>query len=297
MSGFRPSDGDTYLSTSNQVGVTQTSHLNGDGSLTLTKDENASQGAIPITSVHINSHTDNVQTTVSFGGGAPQSVFATQYNITLNGLQTLNDVFLLGLSTDGNEALIASQSIPGAALVVSTVAQTFGTINETFTPAFAVACFAAGTRITTPDGEVAVEALREGQRVVMASGETAPVVWLGHHVADCRTHPRAEEVWPIRIAAGAFGDKLPVRDLALSPDHAVLVDGVLVPARYLVNGSSITRQQVEEVTYWHVELPEHGALLAEGLPCESYLDTGNRAAFEHGAIRFASLSYAVRASA
>ena len=37
------------------------------------------------------------------------------------------------------------------------------------------------------------------------------------------------------------------------------------------------------VEYWHVELERHEVLLAEGLPAESYLDTGNRAAFANGA--------------
>ena len=68
----------------------------------------------------------------------------------------------------------------------------------------------------------------------------------------------------------------------LSPDHAVLIDGVLIPIRYLVNGATIVQQAVAEVTYWHVELPRHDLLLAEGLACESYLDTGNRASFENG---------------
>jgi hypothetical protein len=36
------------------------------------------------------------------------------------------------------------------------------------------------------------------------------------------------------------------------------------------------------VTYWHVELPAHAVILAEGLPAESYLDTGNRQAFANG---------------
>jgi hypothetical protein len=36
------------------------------------------------------------------------------------------------------------------------------------------------------------------------------------------------------------------------------------------------------VSYWHVELPRHDILLAEGLECESYLDTGNRGAFANG---------------
>jgi hypothetical protein len=70
----------------------------------------------------------------------------------------------------------------------------------------------------------------------------------------------------------------------LSPDHAVFIDGALIPIRYLVNGSSIARQQVDEVTYCHVELPAHGVILAEGLPCESYLDTGNRSAFANGGL-------------
>jgi hypothetical protein len=62
----------------------------------------------------------------------------------------------------------------------------------------------------------------------------------------------------------------------------VYCDGVLIPIRYLVNGATIVQEQVEDVTYWHVELPHHGVILAEGLPCESYLDTGNRSAFANG---------------
>ena len=59
--------------------------------------------------------------------------------------------------------------------------------------------------------------------------------------------------------------------------------GALIPVRYLVNGRSIARVERGVVIYWHVELPRHGVLYAEGLPCESYLDTGNRWAFENGA--------------
>jgi hypothetical protein len=59
----------------------------------------------------------------------------------------------------------------------------------------------------------------------------------------------------------------------------VHLDGVLIPVRHLLNGASIVQEPVDHVTYWHVELPTHGVLLAEGLPVESYLDTGNRPAF------------------
>jgi hypothetical protein len=84
---------------------------------------------------------------------------------------------------------------------------------------------------------------------------------------------------PVRVRAGAFGAALPLRDLVLSPDHAVLVDGALVPIRHLINGVSIAQERWASVTYWHVELDRHDVVLAEGLACESYLDTGNRAAF------------------
>ena len=154
-------------------------------------------------------------------------------------------------------------------------------------------CYAAGTRIATERGAVAVEQLRIGERVILAEGGTAPVVWLGHRRVDCRRHPRSADVRPVRIAAHAFGLGRPFRDVRLSPDHAVFCDGVLIPVRYLLNDATVRQEDVDEVTYWHVELPAHGVLLADGLPAESYLDTGNRAAFvECGAAAMAHPAFA-----
>ena len=86
----------------------------------------------------------------------------------------------------------------------------------------------------------------------------------------------------MRVAAGAFGEGRPHTELWLSPDHAVYVGEVLIPVKYLVNGSTIAQVEVGEVTYYHMELPAHDVLLAEGLPTKSYLDTGDRAAFTNG---------------
>jgi hypothetical protein len=143
-----------------------------------------------------------------------------------------------------------------------------------------VACFAAGTRIATAAGEVPVEHLNEGDLPLPVFGRAMPVVWRGYRHIDCARHPRPETVWPVRIAAGAFGPDLPRRDLRLSPDHAVYVGGVLIPVRYLVNGMSIRQEPVQRATYWHLELAAHGIVLAEGLPAETYLDTGNRSLFD-----------------
>jgi hypothetical protein len=89
----------------------------------------------------------------------------------------------------------------------------------------------------------------------------------------------------VRIRAGAFGLARPARDLYLSPDHAVFVANVMIPVKHLTNGTSIAQVAVDAVTYFHVELPEHSVLLAEGLTTESYLDTGDRANFANGGRR------------
>ncbi len=146
---------------------------------------------------------------------------------------------------------------------------------------FIVACFAAGTRIEGAFGPVPVEALREGDLVRNFAGQLVKVRWLGHRRTDLARHKRPHDVMPVRVRAGAFGDLVPARDLVLSPDHAVFVDGRLVPIRYLINGQSIVQESRKSVTYWHVELERHDVILAEGMPCETFLDTGNRSAFEN----------------
>ncbi|HEY2616296.1 MAG TPA: Hint domain-containing protein, partial [Acetobacteraceae bacterium] len=143
-----------------------------------------------------------------------------------------------------------------------------------------IACFAEGTRIMTDEGPVAVEKLREGDRLEVLLGETTePVIWIGHRRVDCQRHPRPEQVWPIRVSANAFGPGRPCRDLWLSPDHAIFFAGMLTPVKYLINGTSIVQVPRNAVTYYHVELPKHNLVLAEGLPAESYLNVGNRSDF------------------
>ncbi|HXT81887.1 MAG TPA: Hint domain-containing protein, partial [Acetobacteraceae bacterium] len=144
-------------------------------------------------------------------------------------------------------------------------------------------CYAQGTRIATPRGDIPIEQLAIGDAVLTSAGEAKPIVWIGQRRIDCRRHANPLVAEPIRIARDAFGDDQPRRDLLVSPQHGLLVDGVLIPARLLVNGASIRRERgAGMVTYYHIELPRHAILLAEGLPAESYLDTGNRALFDNG---------------
>jgi hypothetical protein len=146
-----------------------------------------------------------------------------------------------------------------------------------------VVCFAAGTRILTATGERVIESLLQGDIVLtLADGELQahPVNWVGRRRIDLTAHPRPETVAPVCIRRDAFADNMPHTDLLVSPDHAIFVDGKLICTRQLVNGTTILQEQdCASVDYYHVELDAHAILLAEGLPAESYLDTGNRGFF------------------
>jgi collagen type I/II/III/V/XI/XXIV/XXVII alpha len=110
------------------------------------------------------------------------------------------------------------------------------------------------------------------------------VIWTGRRHLDLAQRPDAAALRPVRIAAGAIAPGVPERDLRVSPHHALYLDGLLFEAQALVNGTTITRDMAARyVTYHHVELAAHDIILAEGLAAESYLDTGNRNAFEGGA--------------
>ena len=109
-----------------------------------------------------------------------------------------------------------------------------------------------------------------------------PVVWVGRRAVDLRRHPRPWAAAPVRLRAGALGAQVPVRDLRVSPDHAVRVDGMLVPAMALVDDEWVQQERwCRAVEYFHVELPSHAVLIADGAPAESWLDEGNRHQFDN----------------
>jgi hypothetical protein len=145
-------------------------------------------------------------------------------------------------------------------------------------------CFCAGTGIATPRGAVAVETLRRGDLVTTSDGRALPVRWLGVQTVDTRFADKLR-VLPIRIQAGALGEALPQRDLLLSADHALLIDGVLIQAGALVNGLSILREtdMPEVFTYYHVEVADHALIHAEGVPAETFIDNVDRLAFDNWA--------------
>ena len=146
-------------------------------------------------------------------------------------------------------------------------------------------CYCAGTHVLTDKGEITVENLAIGDVVITARGERRPIVWLGHRKVDIAKYYSPESVRPIRVKAGALGDKVPSRDLRLSPDHALFIDGLLIQAGALVNGTSIVRETTvpREFVYYHIELEEHSLILAENTPTETFVDNVHRLGFDNWA--------------
>ncbi|MCI4678011.1 Hint domain-containing protein [Rhodoblastus acidophilus] len=145
-------------------------------------------------------------------------------------------------------------------------------------------CFMAGTSIRTPDGDVAIETLKRGDLVMTVDGAAKPVNWLGRQTVSTIFADPVRSL-PIRVRAGALAENAPSRDLLISPDHALLVEDVLIQAGALVNGTSIIREtKLPKVfVYCHVELDDHSLILAENTPAETFVDNVDRMNFDNWA--------------
>ncbi|MEA9603818.1 Hint domain-containing protein [Polynucleobacter sp. JS-JIR-II-c23] len=144
-----------------------------------------------------------------------------------------------------------------------------------------VTCFTPNTLISTPTGSTPVKDLHIGDLILNHQGQSVPVKWIGRQ----RFHPAfAGESLPICIRQGALGNDLPLRDLFVSPGHALYIDNcLLIDAKALVNGTTITQvtQWEGDVQYLHIETEHHEIILAEGTPAETFMDNVSRTCFNN----------------
>jgi hypothetical protein len=144
-------------------------------------------------------------------------------------------------------------------------------------------CFLKGTQILTLQGERAIEDLRTGDPVSTILGEPQRIKWIGRMRVD-RQALRDVARAPVKIARGAFNGVLPHSDLYVSYRHRLFINGLLIPAGDLINGSTITRAQstnADGIEYLHVELERHDVIFANGAPAETLLSDSNRADFDN----------------
>lgn len=135
-------------------------------------------------------------------------------------------------------------------------------------------CFLTGTRIEAPTGLRPIETLRVGDLVTTAKGEIKPIRWIGRRVYKRTGSSWQADIVPVKIAAHAIAAGVPNRDLFVSPGHAMLIDGMLIRAVYLVNGTSISRAcptNTEIIEYFQILLDSHEAIVADGAPAETLL--------------------------
>jgi len=146
-------------------------------------------------------------------------------------------------------------------------------------------CFLKGTQILTLQGERSIEDLQIGDLVLTASREAKPIKWIGRMRFEREGRASWDDaVAPIRIARGAFNGDLPHSDLYVSSSHRFLINGVLIPACDLINGSSITRVKSassDVLEYLHIELEEHDVILANGVPAETLEGNASRNEFDN----------------
>jgi hypothetical protein len=105
-------------------------------------------------------------------------------------------------------------------------------------------------------------------------GGVCPIQWIGYYPykKSDPTKPWVKDVLPVRVARSALGPDVPHADLCVTKAHALLIDGVLVTAGSLINGTAITlydARELDELEFFHIKLERHNMIYAEGAPCET----------------------------
>lgn len=286
--------GTTYIGGLHNHGTVFELINNGDGTYTFDTlyDFDATNGSNPMGGLIMDAE-GSLYGTTYYGGTTDSGVI---YKLTYNGASySTTPVILAEFDGAQNASPTSSLTVDGAGNLYGTTYFTssggngYGTVYRLSDTGFAI-CYLRGTHILTPTGEVCVEDLRIGDLVVTRFGGIQPIKWIGRQAYGARLVRNDLRQIPVRICAGALGDRQPARDLYISPGHSMLVDGTLVIAKFLVNGVTITQDwDDDDIHYFQIELETHDCVIAEGVWSETYADgPGLREQF-HNVAEFATL--------
>ena len=143
-----------------------------------------------------------------------------------------------------------------------------------------IPCFTPGTLIATPRGEIPVEELRVGDRVITRDNGIQEIRWTGQRDMSAGDFAVAPHLRPVLIRKGSLGNGLPERDMMVSPNHRVLVANdrtalyfdeheVLVAAKHLV-GDGIKSIMSAGTAYIHFMCDRHEVVLSNGAWTETF---------------------------
>ncbi|MDB6176749.1 Hint domain-containing protein [Paracoccus sp. Z330] len=232
---------------------------------------------------------DGVDETYQFDAGAAYWATITYFDGTTETVAipvfqaTTGDLFVGPSLAPATNTILASKAITSIRLD-SLIENEYSGVT-TSRPVVDFACFAAGTMIATPAGDVRIEDLSQGDLVLTADQDAQQIQWIGGASVDLVAAPNMR---PVRISAGALGQGLPSHDLIVSPQHRVLVrskiaqrmfgtDEVLVAAKQLLELDGIALvQDIDSVTYYHFLFDRHQMVWSNGALTES-LFTGPEA--------------------
>lgn len=158
------------------------------------------------------------------------------------------------------------------------------TVADTQGMGTVLVCFLPGSMVRTARGEVAIEDIRVGDEVlVLEEGAEVfrPVSWVGMQSVTVRPGLYPDEAgYPVRIVRDAIAAGVPYKDMLVTPEHCLFMQGRFVPVRMLVNNRTIYYDRdITSYTYYHLETGHHSVITVDGVLTESYLDTGNRHGF------------------
>ncbi|MGH1578332.1 Hint domain-containing protein [Planktotalea sp.] len=197
---------------------------------------------------------------------------------------TLELLLLVELDNDDHVANVLV--LPLAPLTPNDPYRLVGIERENATRKLAqVACvsFSRGTNITMSSGaQKPIEDLKVGDKVLTRDDGGQEIRWIGQHTVRA-----VGDFAPIAIKAGTLNN---TNDLLVSPDHRLFIyqrrdalgagrSEVLVKARHLVNGDTVTQQDGGFVDYFQLLFDQHEIIYAEGIAAETLLvDTRTRPA-------------------
>ncbi len=219
----------------------------------------------------------------SLFGGTGNDTFIGGFGDVVDGGENLGDLDVLDLTAWGFSLTNVIYGPGGESGTVQFLNAAGGIIGQmTFSNIEKViTCFTPGTLISTPHGPVAVEVLVPGDLVLTRDHGPQPLRWIGRRdltLADMIVQPQLQ---PVRITAGALGHGLPNRDMLVSPQHRMMIEGaraemlfgdaqVLVAATHLRVLPGVAQVMTRGVSYIHLMFDAHELIEADGAWSESF---------------------------
>jgi glycosyltransferase involved in cell wall biosynthesis len=211
------------------------------------------------------------------------SSFSFGNTIDLAGISFGSDSIVIGNGVvsifGGDRTLLASLNLDTATSNEYLQLTNDGNVGSQIT---AVACFLKDTLISTKVRKIPVQELTIGDTILGADNHEHIIKWIGRRSYRQPFKYSDRSIFPICICKSALSTDVPSANLYLSPEHCVLIENVLVPSKFLVNGESIRIvDDLTEILYYHIELESHDIILAEDTAVETFFNSGSREIFEN----------------